>query len=204
MATLLVLLCAAAPPAELVGWWSFGEGHEATVADRSGRGNDGRIELGERRGEGAGRCLELDGLGAAVVIPLRDTLGLTEAMTSALWARPDRLRNSTVLYGIPHRTESWTTPVFGMYLRDQRVVYGQWVGNDAKVLVESPEPLRHGAWAHLAATYDGATARLFINGAAVAEQPASGTLRFTGLPLMVGRGLGAKPSLRGGVAELQV
>lgn len=190
----------------LIGHWQFDGCDGRTVRDRSPRGNDGSIEFGMLRQEKGGTSLELDGLDGHVMIRETTPLGLTDAMTAALWVKPLRLRGNTVLFGVPHVRDSWTTPVFGMYVFQQRVVYGMWLGQrQAKVLVESPDELPLDAWTFLAAAYDGASVRLYVNGRLAAERPAAGAIAFNGQPLIIGKGAGSsKPSLRGRVGELRL
>jgi len=42
------------------------------------------------------------------------------------------------------------------------------------------------AWSHLAATYDGAVARLFVNGTEVASRPQTGSMTVSADPLTIG------------------
>lgn len=190
----------------LVGFWAFNGCDGKTVRDASPLGNDGLIEGARLRAEKSGASLELDGLGAHVVIRERVPFGLTNTLTATLWVHPTALRRQTPLFGIPHATDNWTTPMFGMYIADERVVFGLWPSpGTSKPLVESPDPLPLDTWTFLAGTFDGASARLFVNGRQVASLPHTGTIVSNGLPLLIGKGIGsAKPSLRGRVGELRL
>ena len=190
----------------LVGHWNF-EGCDGKVAkDRSPSGNDGVIVSGALHKERAGTSLELDGLGSHVLIPPKAGETFAGAQTVALWVRASELRNNTVLFGVPHTNDSWTTPMFGMYLSGKRVVYGLWgARGGTKSLVESPEELPLDTWTWLVGTFDGATVRLYLNGALCAEQPRTGAIVSNGQPLIIGKGLGyLKPSLSGRVGELRL
>jgi len=210
---LLVLTLIASPcsmPAtagDLIGHWQFDQCDGRTVKDRSASGNDGTIEYGQLQREKGCTSLEFDCLGGCVTIADKTPLLPTATISTLIWVKPVRLGNCTVLFGIPHARAEWTTPVFGMYGSQQRVVYGMWLDNKAqpKVLLETPEELPLGVWTFLAATYDGAKVRLYVNGAAVAEAPATGRIVPNGQPLLVGQGLGgSKPSFRGRVGELRI
>ena len=192
---------------DLIGHWQFDQCDGRTVQDRSASGNSGTIEYGQLRQEKGCTSLEFDGLGGCVTIAKKTPLLPATAISSSIWVKPVKLGNYAVLFGIPHVREEWTTPVFGMYANQQRVVYGMWLENKArsKVLIESPKELPLDTWTFLAATYDGATVRLYVNGAAVAEAPATGRVVPNGHPLLLGQGLGgSKPSFRGRLGELRI
>lgn len=206
MALLLMAAMTARGAEGLVGQWRFEGSDGRTVKDASARGNDGVIQYGEVRQEKGGASLELDGLGGNVRIVEKKPLALKGALTAAIWVRAAELPKNAVLFGVPNPTESWTTPIFGMYADNGgRIVWGLWLsGGKSKTLVESPDPAPLETWTMLAGTYDGKVARLYVNGEAVAERPARGEVARGGQPLLIGKGLGAKPSLRGRVGELRV
>lgn len=181
-----------------MGHWRF-DGN--TVRDLSGHGNDGVLcDAQLRHG-----VLELDGLGAHVLIEEKKPFGFSNAITAAVWVKAAALRNNTVLFGVPHTNESWTTPMFGMYGSDGRVVFGLWgERGTSKLLLDSVTELPLGQWTFWVGTYDGATARLYVNGELIAEKPHRGKIARNGQPLLIGRGLGAKPSLKGSVGELRL
>jgi len=189
---LCALLCGNAG-AGVVGHWRF---DGKTVKDQSAKGNDGVIE---------GSLPEFDGLGSHVLIKEKTPFGFTNTLTAALWVRASALKNNTVLFGVPHTNESWTTPMFGMYGSDGRVVFGLWGDRGAsKMLLDSTSELPLDTWTFLAGTYDGAMAKLYVNGVLSAEKPRHGNILRNGQPLRVGMGLGAKPSLKGSVGELRL
>ncbi len=190
---------------DLVGHWAFGDGDGARVADRSALGNDGVIAWGEPRQEKGTRSLELDGLDGHVRVDLKTPPELRTNITVALWVKAERVRNNTFLFGVPNPRPEWMTPAFGMYLSGNRVVYGQnGDGKTPKALVESKSELQPDQWTFLAATSDGATLRLYLNGALDAELAKRSVVALNGKPLLIGKGLGDKPSLRGRIGELKV
>ena len=208
LATLVVLggLAAPAAAADLIGHWTFDACDGRTVKDRSASGNDGTIVYGEVVKEKAGACLQLDGLGACVQIGEKTPLLPQAALSTAIWVKPAKLGNHAVLFGVPHVRETWTTPVFGMYVEQRRPVCGMWLnGGRGKVLLEGPQELPLHAWTLLVSTYDGATARLYVNGEQVAEKAVTGRIEPNGQPLILGKGQGAhKPSFKGRLGELRI
>ncbi len=190
---------------DLVGQWAADGSDGKTVKNRAGAGNDGVIVDGVLQNEKGGASLELDGIDGHVRIDLKTPLALRTTITVALWVKAARVRNNTVLFGVPNPRPDWTTPAFGMYLSGGRVVYGQnGDGKTAKALVESKTELPQNRWTFLAATSDGATLRLYVNGVLDAELAKPAAVAFNGNPLLIGKGLGDKPSLKGRVGELRV
>jgi len=191
--------------AGLVGRWNFDACDGKTVKDLSGSGNDGDIVFGEQRKEKGTRSLELDGLDGHVCVSPKTPFALGTNITSVLWVEPFKTRNNTVLFGIPNARPDWSTPVFGMYVSGNHVVYGQFGDRRApKALVESKAELEKGRWTCLAATSDGETVRLYIDGKLDAELKQRASLGFNGQPLLIGAGLGGKPSLKGRIGELRL
>lgn len=193
--------------AGLVGHWTFAESDGKTVADRSGRGNTGQIESGSLEVEKATRSLQFDGLGTCVLIRETKPLEFSRAISAAIWIKPAQWRQRTVLFGEPNPTESWTTPIFGISAAadSDGVVFGLWLDRGgAKTLVESPEPPPLGQWTMLAGTYDGAAARLYVNGVEVARKEARGRVTRMGQPIWIGKGRGSKPAFKGRVGELRL
>jgi len=205
LSTLLLLYAWSAQAADpsLIGDWKFAASNGQTVADAAG-GRHGTIEAGEIATVGGHQSLRLGGFDEGVVVSLDQPLPITDGLTALLWVRPDKLLNNTPLFGIPHSTPNWTTPVFGIYASGGRAVFGMWIGASGKALVESSKPVDLQAWNCLIATYDGTAARLYQNGALVGELPASGAIKFNDQPLLIGRGLGGKPALRGALGELRL
>jgi hypothetical protein len=191
---------------DLVGHWRFENCDGKTVKDLSPKGNVGVIDAGELRKEKGSTSLDLDGMGAHVLVRENTPFNITTNLTASLWVRIADVKNNMVLFGIPHTNDSWTTPMFGMYCSDNRVVYGMWGERGAtKVLVQTTAEFPTDTWTLLTATYDGATAKLYLNGVLNAEKPRTGNLIRNGAPLVIGKGLGyAKPSLKGRIGELRL
>ena len=146
-----------AAPAGLVAAYGFDAGSGSTVADSSGRGNNGTVSgaAWTRRAIRVG--VELRRVNDWVTVPDAGSLDLTSGMTVEAWVRPSKLggwrtvvlkeRPGGIVYrlyadaGRPGgRRARWTSAASGTPSGRRRL------------------PLN--AWSHLAVTYDGAIVRL--------------------------------------------
>ena len=155
---------AAAAPTGLAAAYSFNEGLGSSAGDASGNGNAGAVGSASWITTGRfGNALSFNGAGARVTVPDSASLDLTSAMTLEAWVFPTAgggwrdviykgpddiyFLESSSDSGAPATGGTFASPIFG----------------------SSALPLN--VWSHLAATYDGATLRLFVGGVQVSSRP---------------------------------
>jgi RHS repeat-associated protein len=166
----------APPPSSLVAAYGFDEGTGGTVSDSSGYSNDGTISGATWTSSGKhGSALSFDGTDDSVSIADADSLDLTTAMTLSAWVKMDTVSG-----------------------RAQALIYKERNGNDGSYALEAdstnssrpglnfrtsgwqaaraPNPLATNQWAHFAATWDGTTAKVYLDGTLVKTQSMSGTV----------------------------
>jgi hypothetical protein len=168
----------------LVGAWGFDEASGPSVIDASGRSNTGTI-LGATRSTAGkfGGALSFNGVSDWVTIPDANSLDLSTGMTMEAWVRPTAVG---ALWRTVMLKEQPTDLDYALYAANGngRAASHVFTNRDTGLNGTAATPLN--AWTHLAATYDGATLRLFVNGVQVSTKALTGSIRATTGPLRIG------------------
>jgi len=170
--------------AGLVAAYAFDEGSGTAVTDISGNGNTGIIGGAVWSTSGRfGNALAFNGTNSQVTVPNADSLQFTAGMTLEAWVHPTAtpigwrslIAKNPDDYFLMASSSVGNRPAFG----------GTWIAGFQSTI--GPSVLAVNTWTHLAATFDGASVRLFANGVQVASQvqttplvPSTGTLQIGG------------------------
>jgi fibronectin type 3 domain-containing protein len=162
----------------LVAAYSMDQGSGTALPDVSGTGNNGTITGATWTTAGRfGSALSFNGNGNLVTVPDSNSLDLSVGMTLEAWVRPD--------------LGSWRTAI--LKERPGGLAYAMYASTDTNrpsteinVDVRGTAALPTATWSHLAATYDGATMRLYVNGTQVASRAAAGTIPISSGALRIG------------------
>ncbi len=170
--------------AGLVGAYHFEEASGTTVVDASGKGNKGTISGATPITQGRfGKALSFDGVNDWVTINDAASLDLTTGMTLEAWVYPTvsmkdwvdvvikEATNAAAYYLVANSDTS--RPATGVSIGGEQQLHGgSW--------------LLANQWTHLAATYDGTSQRLYVNGTEVASRAQSGSIAVSNGVLRIG------------------
>ncbi|WP_433432298.1 LamG-like jellyroll fold domain-containing protein [Nonomuraea sp. CA-141351] len=170
------------PVPGLVAAYSMEEGTGTSVGDASGQNNTGAATDTTWTTGKHGQALSFNGSSSWVTVPHSASLRLTNALTLSAWVRPATVDDwRTVL--MKEHADGGT---YGLYASTGDSPLG-WLKNargDMSVVGDNPLPLNQ--WSHLAVTYDGSMATLYVDGAPVDQTPMSGDLVDDGGALRLG------------------
>jgi glucose/arabinose dehydrogenase len=170
---------AAAGPGPVAAY-GFDEGSGATVADASGNGNGGSASGTSWATTGKyGKALTFNGTSSSVTVNDSSSLDLTSAMTLEAWVMPTA--------GGGWRDVVYKGPNDIYYLESSSATGPPGAGGTfSPSPLIGPTALPLNTWSYVAATYDGTTMRLFVNGTEVAGKPQTGPIATSTGPLTIG------------------
>src|SRR2546425_823551 len=203
-ALLAFLTCASPVKAQapgLVAAYGFAEGAGTTVADSSGNNNMGTISGATWTTAGRfGSALAFNGTSAVVTVPNSTSLQLTTGMTLEAWVYPTVaptgwravIDKNVDRYYLMASSDQGNRPVIG----------GTWAAGNQNTV--GPSVLAVNTWTHLATTFDGATVRLYVNGAQVASQAQTTPLTTSTGTLQIGGDAYTGENFAGRIDEVRI
>ena len=161
--------------------YDFDEGQDGVARDKSGKGHDGKIVGARFVPHGEGFALRFDGSGDRVECGNKPGLVASEALTIALWIRPDAVPAGEVPLLAKDKAYSMT-----LYQPGDFWFYLSGAGGNSSARSESLTPIA--VWHHLAATFDGKETKLYLNGGVCpTSHPCKTTRLAAGGNLLLGR-----------------
>ena len=183
----------------LVAAFGFDEGSGTNTADASANQFSGTLSNAAWTAAGRyGNALVFNGA-ARVAVPDASALHLTSAMTIEAWVNPSAAPTDwvdVVYKGNDNYYLEAGTP-------QGAPAAGATTGSSHANVFGTPSlPLN--VWSHLAATYDGTTLRLYVNGTQVSSQSLTGALATSSYPLEIGGDSLFGQFFRGVIDEVRV
>ena len=185
--TVTVSLTVTAPGGSQRGWWKF----DGNATDSSGSANNATLVGSPAFVAGQlGSALQLNGTSQYASVADAASLDLTTGLTLAAWIRPGVAVNTT--QDVMKKASTTGTLVNGYELALSSagkvfVRFNQATSADTfRVNSTSSYPLSSSAWMHVAATYDGTTIRIYINGLLEGSVAGPAAIATNSLPLSLG------------------
>ena len=169
----------------LVAAYNFNAGAGTTLADASGRGNNGTISGATWTTGIFGGALAFNGTSSWVTIANSSALNLTSGMTLEAWVKPTSLSSdwTTLLM-----KEGGNAPSYGIYATDDAANPPAGFVSTSGMYrsAQGTSSLPVNQWSFLAATYDGSVLRLYVNGTLAASTSVSGAISASSGALRIG------------------
>ncbi len=189
--------------ANLVAAYHFNEGNGTVLTDVSGLGNHGTVAGAVWSAAGKyGGALTFDGVNDMVTVPDVSSLDLTSGMTLEAWVKPNAGSLSgwkTILL-----KESPGGLAYALYGNQGVQRPGVEINASANYESTGTAALSTTAWTHVAATYDGAILRFYVNGTQRSTRAASGNILLSNGALRIGGNTVWGEWFNGGIDEVRV
>ena len=171
------------PSPGLVAAYGFSEGSGTITSDSTGNGNTGSLTDAAWTTAGKfGSALSFNGTSSRVTVADSASLRLAGGMTFEAWVKPTTVSGwRTAVF---KERSGWYAGVLYAATDTSRPSAHVYTVGDHEI--RGPSPIPVGAWTHLAATYDGSSLAVWVNGVKVAATAVSGTIATGTGPLRIG------------------
>jgi hypothetical protein len=176
---------------DLVGYWRLDDPSGSTGAhDSSTRGNDGTlVELNPVSAWVAGYAaggLAVEGMGYVNVNPSPSIDSITEEVTIAGWGYLEGTIDDYATIASREKADT-IDQHYHISINSRGEVPALFIKTEnAAPIVLGPTAVTRQTWVHIAGTYDGTAARLYVDGQLVASMPVTGRFVADTTPFIIG------------------
>ena len=160
----------------------FDEGAGTSTSDASGSNNTASIAGATWTAGRFGQALSFDGINDLVSVADSTSLHLATGMTLEAWLQPRVLSGYTTAI----LKERPSHLAYALYANTDTDRAATEVAVATNLDTRSSLQLPLNTWSHLAATYDGAALRLYVNGALLSTRAVTGSITASANPLRIG------------------
>ncbi|MFN2616190.1 MAG: LamG-like jellyroll fold domain-containing protein [Thermoleophilaceae bacterium] len=186
-------------------FWHLGETSGTAAADAAGS-NTGTYTNGPQLGvasllpgQAADKAVHFDGSNDYVRVPNSGSLAATTRVSMEAWIKPDAIPASGSFATIASKPEA-----YALQFNGPRLEFTIMQNGVRKRLQAASGAIQAGQGYHVVGTYDGSTARLYINGAQVNSMALTGAVGSTSNGLNIASWNGTAEFLKGTVDEVSV
>ncbi|MHC4118542.1 MAG: LamG domain-containing protein [Planctomycetota bacterium] len=188
----LVFVCSFAlvnpAQAELVGWWRLDEGSGTTAFDSSGNGNDATFQGSPAWVEDGklGKAIRFNGTSDYLAAPDSESLDINgDQVSMAAWVNGEDWPAAN--HVVRKVADTGTGSIY--MIRVQPDTVRVYLNTSAgETVIDGTTTLATNEWIHIALTYDGAEARIYVDGQLDVAVDVSGELTQSDNELRIGRG----------------
>jgi len=174
--------------AELVAWWRLDEGSGMMAFDSSGNGNDARFEGAPEWVEDGkfGKALKFNGSSDYLAAPDSESLDINgDQLSIAAWVNGEDWPAANHI--VRKIADTGTGAIY--MIRVQPDTVRVYLNTSAgETIVQGTTVLPTNEWVHVALTYDGTEARIYVNGQLDVSSNVSGEVSESNNELRIGRG----------------
>lgn len=182
--------------------WGFEEGSGSVAADSSGNNNSGTLLDSPAWVTGRiGGGLSFDGVDDGVQVPDAASLDFTTGVTMSAWIRMSNQPDNAAVLIKESTATGWS---YALYFNNSHWLKAYVRLADGYHYAQLTEPLPLDEWLYVAATFDGTTIRLFVNGEESATESASGSIVTSNESLWLGVDQNGGDRFAGEIDELRL